>query len=140
VQFTVVELEFPTSFRLITRKLYVASGNIYSTFINILQIKTQHLPLSSLYVNQHLQLYCGIMNLTGDHNSCFLSSTHVLASVVQFTVVELEFPTSFRLITRNLYVASGNIYSVVYRKLFNVILSLISYKSKHSTYRCFRCV
>ena len=36
---------------------------------------------------------------------------------MQFTVVELEFPTSFRLITRKLYVASVNIYSVVYRKL-----------------------
>ena len=47
------------------------------SFINILQIKTQHLPLCLLYVNQHLQLYCGIMSLTGDHSICFLYSTGI---------------------------------------------------------------
>ena len=46
-------------------------------FINILQIKTQHLPLSSLYVNQHLQLYCGVISLTRDHSICFLYSTGI---------------------------------------------------------------
>ena len=46
-----------------------------------------------------------------------LKYIYILVSVVQFTVVELEFPTSFRLITRKLYVVSGNRYSNVCLKL-----------------------
>ena len=90
----------------------MTSVNQCDTFINFLQIKTQHLPLSSLCVNQHLQLYCGIMNLTGDHNSCFLSSTGICNNQHR-----QSYRQSSLILVLVLRITSGTQPNIYYRKL-----------------------
>jgi hypothetical protein len=81
-------------------------------FINISQIKTQHLPLSSLYVNQHLQLYCGVMSLTGNHIICFLFSTGIYNNQHR-----QSYRQAYLILVLVLRVNSGTHSNIYYRKL-----------------------